>query len=302
MAIHAGFDTAGILYVVYDNGVGPGGVTDGAVWKLNPKDGAWTDITPVKDANRPPGGYGGMGIDLQHPGTLVVASLNRKVREDDDRIYRTTDGGKTWKDTTTGSHRDSSAAPYVPWVGVPLPGKDPEHPEASVGWWIATLAIDPFDSQHVCYATGATIWNTTEMGNADSDKGVNWSIWAEGIEETAVLGVVSPPARAHLISAFGDIGGFTHDDVDVSPQQGMHLHPLFTNTSSIDYAELDPNVVIRTGSRALHVPDRDTMAYSLDGGHTWKPFTTGGAAAGADAAEVAEAAEGSSSRPTARSL
>ncbi len=60
----------------------------------------------------------------------------------------------------------------------------------------------------------------------------------------------------------------------------MHLHPLFTNTSSIDYAELDPNVVIRTGSRALHVPDRDTMAYSLDGGHTWKPFTTGAGGGG----------------------
>ena len=78
LAIHAAFDTQGILYVVYGNGVGPGGVTDGAVWKLNPRDGAWTDITPVKDANRFPGGYGGLGVDLQHPGTLVVASLDRK--------------------------------------------------------------------------------------------------------------------------------------------------------------------------------------------------------------------------------
>ncbi|MGO9110301.1 MAG: xyloglucanase [Thermoguttaceae bacterium] len=275
--IHADFDIEGALYLVYDNGVGPGGVTDGAVWKLNPKDGAWTDITPAKDPKRPPGGYGGMGIDRQHPGTLVVASLNRKVNDDDDRIYRTTDGGKTWKDISPKSHRDSSAAPYVPWVGKPI-GNAPVHPEASVGWWIATLAIDPFDSQHVCYATGATIWNTTDMGNADADRDTHWSIWAEGIEETAILGIVSPPAGAHLVSAFGDIGGFTHDDLDVSPRDGIHLHPLFTNTSSLDFAEMNPNVVVRTGSRALHVPDRDTMAYSLDGGHTWKPFMVGAAA------------------------
>ncbi len=94
------FDTQGILYIVYGNGVGPGGVTDGAVWKFNPKDGAWTDITPVKDANHFPGGYGGMGVDRQHPGTVVVASLDRvnpnlpARANDDDRIYRTTNGGQ----------------------------------------------------------------------------------------------------------------------------------------------------------------------------------------------------------------
>ncbi|HXR06718.1 MAG TPA: hypothetical protein VN765_05275 [Candidatus Acidoferrum sp.] len=282
-AIHAGFDTKGILYLVYDNGVGPGGVTDGAVWKYNPKDGAWTDITPVKDANRFPGGYGGMGIDRQNPGTVVVASLNRKDPspggDDDDRIYRTTDGGQSWQDISPKSHRDSSASPYVVWVGKPM-GDLQKQPEASVGWWIATLAIDPFDSKHVCYATGATIWNTEDMTSADSGGDTHWSIWADGIEETAIIDLASPPAGAHLISAFGDIGGFTHDDLDATPAQGMHLHPLFTTGSSLDFAENNPNVVIRTGNAALHMPDRDTMAYSLDGGHSWKAFTTGGAAGG----------------------
>lgn len=93
MAVHAGFDTQGIMYAVYGNSPGPGGTTVGAVWKFNPKDGAWTDITPVKGPDRIPGGYGGLGIDRQHPDTLVVASLNRKDTkpgsEDDDRIYRT---------------------------------------------------------------------------------------------------------------------------------------------------------------------------------------------------------------------
>ncbi|MFZ0826925.1 MAG: carbohydrate-binding protein [Verrucomicrobiia bacterium] len=260
--IHAAFNTQGMLYLVYDNGVGPYGVTDGAVWKFNPRDGAWTNITPVTDSNRPPGGYGGLGVDLQNPGTLVVASLNRKVKDDDDRIYRTTDGGATWKDITAGTRRDASASPYLSW------GK----PEPTVGWWIATLAIDPFDSNHVCYATGATIWNTDDIQNADRNRDTHWSVWAEGIEETAVIDLASPPAGANLISAFGDVGGFVHDDLNVSPKDGMFQQPLFTTTYSLDFAELNPRIFVRSGSAALHIPDRATLAYSLDGGHTWKPF------------------------------
>ena len=263
--IHAAFDSRGMLYLVYDNGVGPNGVTDGAVWKFDPRNGGWTNITPVQDASRPPGGYGGLGVDLQNPGTLVVASLNRKVGDDDDRIYRTTDGGTSWKDITVGTRRDPSASPYLIW------GKR----EPTVGWWVATLAIDPFDSNHVCYATGATLWNTVDLHNADLNQETHWSVWADGIEETAVIDLASPPAGAHLISAFGDIGGFVHDDLDASPKDGMFQHPLFTTTYSLDFAGKNPNLVLRGGSPALHIPDRDTLAYSLDGGHTWKPFLPG---------------------------
>jgi photosystem II stability/assembly factor-like uncharacterized protein len=286
LAIHAAFDTQGMLYVVYGNGVGPGGVTDGAVWKLNARDGAWTDITPAMDANGFPGGYGGLGVDLQHPGTLVVASLDRKNpnlpprEDDDDRIYRTTNGGQTWADITPKSHRDASASPYVAWAGVY--DAKAEKPEPSVGWWIDTLAIDPFDSKHVCYATGATIWNTVDMNNADSGGDTHWATWADGIEETAILNLISPTGGAHLISGFGDISGFTHDDLDVSPPQGPNRHPLFANNSWLDFAEKNPSVVVRMGSRPFHPPDEGTMAYSLDGGHNWKPFTPSGEAAAGD--------------------
>jgi len=279
LAIHAAFDTQGMLYVVYGNGVGPGGVTDGAVWKLNPRSGAWTDITPVKDANRFPGGYGGLGVDLQHPGTLVLASLDRKNpnlpprEDDDDRIYRTTNGGKTWTDITPRTHRDASASPYVAWAGVY--DATAEKPEPSVGWWMDALALDPFDSKHVCYATGATIWNTVDMNNADSGGDTHWTIWTDGIEETAILNLISPTGGAHLISGFGDISGFTHDDLDISPPQGPNRHPLFANNSWLDFAEKNPSVIVRMGSRPFHPPDEGTMAYSLDGGHHWKPFTLG---------------------------
>jgi len=115
-AIHAGFDTQGIMYVDYGNSPGPGGTTVGAVWKFNPR----TALGPTSpgERRRPhPRGYGGLGIDRQHPGTLVVASLNRK---DTKPAAKTTTasiaprtaarpGGHQPK-----SHRDSSAAPMCP--------------------------------------------------------------------------------------------------------------------------------------------------------------------------------------------
>jgi hypothetical protein len=286
LPIHAAFDTQGMLYVVYGNGVGPEGVTDGAVWKLDARNGAWTDITPVKEANRFPGGYGGIGVDLLHSGTLVLASLDRKnpnlpPREnDDERIYRTTNGGATWTDITPRTHRDASSSPYLAWAGV-YDGTT-EKPEPSVGWWIEALAIDPFDSKHVCYATGAAIWNTADMNNADSGGDTHWRVWADGIEETAILNLISPTGGAHLISGFGDISGFTHDDVDISPPQGPNRHPLFANNSWLDFAEKNPNFILRMGTRPFHPPDEGTMAFSLDGGHNWKPFTLGGQAAAGD--------------------
>ncbi len=270
--IHGAFDTRGTLYLVYDNGPGPYMVTNGAVWTMNPKSGAWTDITPDKSPNRPPGGYGGIGVDLRHPGTVVAATLNRKIPGGDDeyRIYKSIDGGKTWKDISARTVRDDSATPYVTWIGKPT-GDLNKNPGPSLGWWIATLAIDPFDSNHVCYATGTTIWNATDFGNAGSDRDTHWSVWTEGMEETAILDLLSPTAGSHLISAFGDIAGYTHGDLNVSPKVSeMHLHPLFTNTNTLDYAEKNPEIIIRTGTPALHIPDRDVMAYSEDGGRTWK--------------------------------
>jgi xyloglucan-specific exo-beta-1,4-glucanase len=260
LPVHAGLDSQGILYITYGNGVGPNGVTDGAVFRYDTRSGQWSDITPEKGAHRAPGGYMGLSVDAEHPGTVVVATLNRW--HPGDILWRTTDGGRTWQNLRTLSRRDVAASPFLLW------GKA----QADFGWWMAGVAIDPFDSGHVAYTTGATVYATRELLNATHGKTILWKPWVRGIEQTAVITLVSPPAGPHLLSGFGDISGFAHEDLSRSPKE-QFTHPVFANTDEIDYAGRDPRVVVRGGTRAPRsAPGAPTLAYSLDYGRSWQPL------------------------------
>jgi xyloglucan-specific exo-beta-1,4-glucanase len=266
LPVHAGLDSQGMLYIAYSNGVGPNGVTDGAVFRYDTHSGQWTDITPERGANRAPGGYMGLSVDAQRPGTVVVATLNRW--HPGDILWRTTDGGRTWQNLRTLSRRDVSATPFLLW------GK----PRADFGWWMAGVAIDPFDSGHIAYSTGATVYATRELLHADHGKPILWKPWVRGVEQTAVLTLVSLPKGPHLLSGFGDLSGFAHEDLSRSPTE-QFTHPVFANTDEIDYAGLDPRVVVRGGTRAPRsAPGAPTLAYSLDYGRSWQPLRPPGAA------------------------
>ena len=253
----AHLDPQGFLYVTYTDFPGPWGLKDGAVFKYNTVNGVWTNITPEKGNNRPKGGFIGLSIDRQHPGTLVVAS---SYREGGDVIFHSVDSGDHWQNLRTISKRDVSSVPFLYWG----------EKEAEFGWWITGLAIDPFDSNHIAYTTGATVYASHELSNADTGKQILWKPWVNGVEQTAVITLVSPPKGAPLISGFGDIGGFVHTDLTKS--MPITANPMFTNTNTIDYAEAAPNVIVRSGTRSKHEKPSYSLAYSLDFGTTWSPL------------------------------
>lgn len=72
---------------------------------------------------------------------------------------------------------------------------------------IESLVIDPFDSAHWLYGTGATIQGGHDLTNWDTAGNISLSSLADGIEETSVQGLISPPSGPQLISAVGDIEG-----------------------------------------------------------------------------------------------
>ncbi|WP_262423413.1 hypothetical protein [Brevundimonas denitrificans] len=254
-------DGRGVLYTTWTRGVGPNGVTDGAVWRLDLDGGDWRDITPPHEQGS--GGFMGVDVARGEPGVVVVSTLNRW--RPGDTLWRTTDDGESWTSLREQAVRDVSETPFLYW------GRD----EPDFGWWIAALAIDPFDADHMIYGTGATLYATRNLGAVDQGAPTLWRPWVAGIEQTAVITLVSPREGPPLLTGFGDISGFVHEDLETSPRL-QFTTPVFGNTNVIDYAWHAPNVVVRSGTPHEGVgsddADGSTLAWSDDHGRSWRPL------------------------------
>ena len=271
------------LYVAYGNHPGPNGITDGALWKLNTASGQWTDISPVTPGGEDKFGYAGVTVDPQRPGVVMTSTMNRWARVDD--IFRSTDGGTTWTGLRGKSKRDASAAP---WLKL-------DRDSVDIGHWIGDIEIDPFDSNHALYITGWGMWRTENLTAVDTGGRVHWTVAARGIEECVVNNVVSPSKGAHVLSAVWDIDGFRHDVLDRSPAAGS-FSPHFGRSTDIDFAELDPNTVVRVfGLHHSFDPNKKATggAVSRDNGVTWTSFAT--AAPGNGDGFIAVSADGGAS-------
>ncbi|WP_053851019.1 sialidase family protein [Streptomyces sp. NRRL B-24085] len=236
------------LYVTYADAPGPNGQSDGSVHKLAVASGRWTDVTPAKPAGSDTFGYGGVSVDARRPGTVVVSTNNRWAAVD--TLYRTTDGGRTWTSLKDTAVLDVSETPFLTF------GAD----KPKFGWWIQALAVDPYDSQHVVYGTGATLYGTRDLKH--------WAPQIRGLEETAVRQLISPPTgQAHLLSGLGDVGVMYHERLTASPSRGMASNPVFGSATGLAQAAGKPSYVVRTG-----FGDHGNGAFSNDGGRTWAPF------------------------------
>jgi len=265
MPHHAVLDGCGNMYLAYNNGPGPNGpppnsTMTGKVWRYSMASGAWTDVSPPQLG----GGFGGIAADPAHPGTLIVTTIDRWSR---DEIYRTTNGGASWVPLEPTAQADVGGAPWVLWHG----------PKLGTPGWMGDVEIDPFNPGRALYITGGGIWSSDDVTAADTSAPTHWTFEDDGLEETVVQDLASPPVGAPLLSAVGDIAGFRHDNLDVSPPGGFFDNPIFTTTSSLDFAEGASNIVVRVGSNSacLKSPGGSPGqcgAYSTDGGTTWAPF------------------------------
>jgi xyloglucan-specific exo-beta-1,4-glucanase len=254
---HLDFDAQGTLYVAYGNQPGPSDVTDGAIFKYSPAARKWEDITPLEPTEKDKFGYGGLSVDRRRAGHLVACSIDRWTMKDE--IFRTTDGGKTWKRIGQSGTWHAEGALYL------------HHGKKEIGitHWTGDIDIDPFDSKRVTVVGGTGVFMTENLDAADRGEPVDYRFTNDGLEETAVLALASPPAGAHLLSGVGDICGFRHDDLDRPPARGAHQNPSCSGTTGLDFAEKQPNLVARVGRVWGAEPHG---AFSSDGGASWTPF------------------------------
>ena len=250
----------GMMYLTYGDNPGPSSMTNGAVWKFDTGNGQWAEISPDKPdaAANKRFGYAAVAVDARHPRTIIASSFRRtNGAGGEDDMFRSVDGGKTWKAVFGGGGGgtfDNTLAPYVT--------RTPIH-------WMFDIEIDPFNSDHAMFTTGYGGWETFNLTAMDAGQPTKWSVMSTGIEETVALELFSPAQGAHLISAIGDYGGFVHWDLDKPSPEGASEPPLFSNTSGVAGAENKPEVVVRVGSSSAHHPGAN-IGYSLDGGKTWQ--------------------------------
>jgi hypothetical protein len=250
----ADLSSSGALFVTYGDEPGPNRMGDGAVFKLDTRTGAWTNVTPEKPGTTPEKrfGYAAVCVDPQDPATVVVTTWHRGPSDD---IYRSRDGGATWTTLLDKATWDHAAAPYTSTMH--------HH-------WMSSIAIDPFEPNHMLFTTGFGIWATRNATDASAGRATRWSFDDQGLEETVPLALVSPSAGAHLVSGLGDIDGFRHDDLGVSPPNGRFDAPGYKNTEWLDVAGRAPGVLVRSGT--TYGNDRILGAYSRDGAVHWKGF------------------------------
>ncbi|KAF8922364.1 glycoside hydrolase family 74 protein [Mucidula mucida] len=251
----------GVLYITYSDGAGPYDGTLGSVWKYDIAGSNWTDITPVTGADLY-FGFGGLAVDAQKPGTVMVAALNSWWP--DGQIYRSTDRcgrAHSVRSYTYPTSSGSTWSPFWDWAHIRQSTSITRTPTTWHHGWvliIAALAIDPFDSDHLLYGTGATLYGSRDLTKWDTVHNISLSSCADGIEETAVQALISPKSGPSLISGVGDIEGFVHEDLDALPGN-YFTNPTWVTTIDLDFAGNKPPI-FSTGKQ---------VALSTDSGATW---------------------------------
>ncbi|MPY47338.1 cellulose binding domain-containing protein [Streptomyces acidicola] len=280
--------TNGYLYLAYSDKGGPYDGGKGQLWRYATATGTWTNISPVAEADTYYG-FAGLTVDRQKPGTVMATAYSSWWP--DTQIFRSTDSGGTWTkawDYTSYPNRsnrftmDVSSSPWLTW------GANPSPPEQTpkLGWMTEALEIDPFNSDRMMYGTGATIYGTENLTRWDGGTQFTIKPMVQGLEETAVNDLASPPSGAPLLSALGDIGGFRHTDLTKVPSL-MYTSPNFTTTTSLDYAESNPGTVVRVGN----LDSGPHIAFSTDNGANW--FAGTDPSGVSEGGTVAAAADGS---------
>lgn len=268
-------DALGRWLISYGDQPGPNTMNNGAVWRFDPRDATWTDITPVAQSSDLQGdgfGWGAVAVDPQDPQRIVASTFNRFAPHDD--IYRSVDGGRSWTALSVRSDFDHS---YAPWTAEARPH------------WLGVLAIDPHDPGHLQFVTGYGLWDTRDLRRFDAGGRLGWRFPLAGFEETVPLALLSPPQGAHLVSGLGDIDGFVHDDLDTPPQRFAGVR--FSNTESLAYAGQAPQRMVRSGFFHDRPEGAVRAAWSDDGGHHWTAFASE-PADGEGAGQITLAADG----------
>ena len=221
---HAVLASDGNLFITYGTDPGPMQMEDGAVWKLDTRSGAWTDITPDKPDQERKFGYAAVSVDARNPKVLIATLLlspqgRRGLPQPRRRRDVEARSSRAVASSTTRSRPTSRTRPST---GCSMSRSIPRTPD------------------HAMFTTGYGGWETYDLTNVDKNLPTHWSVMSPGIEETVALALYSPSKGAHVVTAVGDYSGFVHRDLDKPAPDGNPKPPFLGNTHDVSGGELQP--------------------------------------------------------------
>jgi xyloglucan-specific exo-beta-1,4-glucanase len=246
----------GVFYVVFTQGAGPGANGPGRFYKFNGT--TWTLLASVDPTQWTSFGYGGLSVSGSGNTTRIALGVSNSWGNwSGQQVVQLSDNaGATWREI-------AATMPHTP-------------PSDGFSGWIDDVEIDPFNRDRVLHVHGGGVWETRNASAASP----SWTERVDNLEETATLGLATPPAGATytLIDSAGDIGTWVYTNLTQKPTKSPGT---WGNGNSADMAWSDPQYIATVG----YAPDTNSGRgyWSGDGGNTWTAFTTlpSGAAAGA---------------------
>jgi hypothetical protein len=236
----------GTFYVVFTMGAGPSSPGPARLYAF---DGSTWSLLDRNDSS----GYGGVSVSgTGSTARIALGVTNTWGNYSGQKIVQLSDdGGSTWRE-----------------IEAAMPGE-------TASGWVDDVEIDPSDRDHILHVHGGGIVETRNASSATP----SWNATIDGIEETCVLALTTPPAGATylVINASGDVGTWIHTDLTTKPTRGPNIG--WSNGNSSDVAWSDPLYIAGVG--VVNSTGVGTGFWSGDGGQTWATFATlpsGGAA------------------------
>ncbi|SFU81960.1 hypothetical protein SAMN05216552_1010190 [Pseudoduganella namucuonensis] len=249
--------TDGTYYVIFNEKRGQGVTGPSYLYKYVAWNGTWTQLNSSNSA-----GFGGVSIHGSGSTTRVALALTGWANTTNQQVQLSDDAGATWREIEYGMGHTPTAT----------------HTRG----WNEDIEIDPFNRDHIAHLGGEGIVETWNASSATPW----WNNTVPGIEETATLGLVTPPAGAtyKLIDSAGDIGAWVYTDLTTRTTKGPVT--FASNSTSADMAWSDPQY-IATSMQDNRPEPKIGMGYSSgDGGITWTQFPTLPAGAAANGSNV----------------
>jgi hypothetical protein len=231
----------GMFYVGFTTGAGPGANGPGRLYKFDGS--TWTLLKSEEPGQWTNYGIGSVSVSGSGATTRIALGVSNSWGGGE-IVQLSDDAGLSWHEIELGTS------------GVTASG------------WVDDIEIDPSNPDHILHVHGGGI---IETKNASAAK-PTWSGTVTGLEETATLAVVTPPAGASykFLNSAGDVGLWVQTDLTKSPTQGPGLG--WSNGFWADMSWTDPNYIAGFG---MTNGDGKVIGYwSGDAGKTWSHFSS----------------------------